>query len=135
LGRFLLAEGAAVVAVAVGSAATGVAFSASPDAGLIALCADLDRLQHQIDALFPMDWTEMTDAGLGAADAAARPLEAEQRLILTQLCALTPVTMPGYAAMARSAVQLRPDLLCAGPHAGPDKRLMAAVVRGLMGRA
>ena len=123
--------GCAALALATGSAAADDACSGSPDAGLIALCARLDRLQVQVDNLFPADWAGMTDAGLEAADAVARLLEAEQRPILDQLCALTPVTVAGCAALAHSMSLLRPDLLRAGLQDDPDMRLLAVLVRGL----
>ena len=77
----------------------------------------------------------MTDADLEVADAAARLLEAEQRSLLDQLCAVTPVTLAGCAALAHSMVLLRPDLLRSGPTEDPDTRLLAVLLRGLMGQA
>jgi len=121
--------------LATGSAAAGGACSDSLDARLIALCARLDRLQRRIDGLFPADWADMTDAGLEAADAAARLLEAEQRPVLDHLCALTPVTVAGCVALARSMSLMRPDLPRAGLRDDPDMRLLAVLVRGLAGRA
>ena len=79
--------------------------------------------------------TGMEDADLEVADAAARLLEAEQRSVLNQLCALTPVTVAGCAALAHSMVLLRPDLLRAGPTDDPDMRLLAVLLRGLAGQA
>lgn len=135
LRRALLAGSAASVAVAAGIVVAASVPPANPDADLLALCARLDLLQRRIDQLFPADWYGMTDAGLEAADAAARHLEAEQRPILDQLCALTPVTSGGCAALAHLVALLRPDLLRAGPGEDPDVRLLAVLVRGLAGRA
>lgn len=135
LRRILLAGGAAAFVVAAWSAAVVSAPLPTPDAGLISLCARLDRLQCQVDALFPADWYGMTDAGLEAADAAARLLEAEQRSFLDHLDALTPVTVAGCAALACSMILLRPDLLRAGPEDDPDMRLLAVLLRGLAGQA
>lgn len=134
LRRALLAGGATALVVA-GTAAAVSAPSASPDAGLVALCARLDALQRQIDELFPADWCGIADSELEAADAAAHRIEGEQRPILDQLCALTPTTLDGCVALARSVALLRPDLVRAGPHEDPDVRLAAVLVRGLAGRA
>ena len=101
----------------------------------MALCARLDQLQRQVDNLFPADWAGMTHAGLEAADAAACLLEAGQRPILDQLCAMTPVTIAGCAALAGSTSLLRPSLLRAGPTDDPDMRLLAVLLRGLAGQA
>ena len=134
LRRAFLAGGVALATTA-GSATAGGASPASPDGELISLCARLDRLQRQVDDLFPADWCGMTDAGLEAADAAARLLEAEQRPVLDQLCAVTPVTVAGCTALARSTASLRPDLLRAGPADDPDLRLLAVLLRGLAAQA
>ncbi len=133
LRRAFLAGGAAL-AMAAGSASAGGASPDSPDGGLIALCARLNRLQRQVDDLFPADWAGMTDAGLEAADAAARLIEAEQHPILDQLCAMMPVTVAGFAALARSTALLHPELGRAGSHDGPEMRLLAVLVRGLVVR-
>ncbi len=77
----------------------------------------------------------MEDADLEAADAAARLLEAEQRSLLDHLCALTPATVAGCAALTRSMALMRPDLLRAGPTDDPDMRLLAVLLRGLAGQA
>lgn len=135
LRRALLSASATALALAAGSAAVTGARVTSPDSGLVALCARLDQLQREIDELFPADWCGMTDAGLEAADAAARLLEAEQRPVLDQLCALTPVTVAGCTALAHSMVLLRPDLLRAGPKDDPDMRLLAVLLRDLSGQA
>lgn len=135
LRRALLARSAAGLALLAGVAATASAAPGSPDAVLIALCARLDALQRQIDALFPADWHGMMDAALEAADAAARRFEVEQRPILDQICALTPVTVAGFAALARSMSLLRPDLGHVSRHEDPDVRLAGVLVRGLAGKA
>lgn len=136
LRRAVLAGSAAALAVATGTAAAaGSASLASPDAELIALCASLDALQRRLDALFPSDWPSMTDVELGAAEDAAYGIDGKQRALLAQVCALTPATPGGYAALARSVALLRPDLLRAGPSEDPDVRLLAVLVRGLAGRA
>lgn len=136
LRRAVLAGDAATLALVTGTAAAVGASPASPDAGLIALCAALDGLQRQIDGLFPADWRGITDAELEAADAAARCIEEEQRLLLGRFCALLPSTLGGCAAMARSLALLRPDLVRAGPNADNadmDVRLTALLVRGMIG--
>lgn len=69
---------------------------------MIALCAELDSLQRRIEDLFPFDWCGTMDGELEATDAAARHIEADQRLMLDRLCALTPATVGGLAALARS---------------------------------
>lgn len=135
LRRVLLSGSVAALALATGSAVVAGARPTSPDVGLVALCARLDQMQHRIDALFPEDWCGMNDAGLEAADAAACLLEAEQRPVLDQLCTLTPVTIAGCTALARSTVSLRPDLLRAGSADDPDMRLLAVLLRGLAGHA
>lgn len=133
--RAVLAGGAAALTMAAWPATATSAFPASPDANLIALCAGLDALQRRLDALFLTNWRGMTDPELEAADAKAYGIDGEQRVLLDQVCGLTPATPSGWAALARSMVLLRPDLLGAGPNTDPDVRLAAVLVRGLAGRA
>ena len=135
LRRTVLAGGAAALALTAGVVAAGGAHPASPDATLIALCASLDELQRRIGGLFAGGGRSMTDAELGAADAAAYHIDGEQRVLLDRIGALTPATLSGHAALARSLVLLRPDLAGAGPDEDLDVRLLAVLVRGLAGRA
>lgn len=135
LRRAVLAGGAAVLALAARAAAAPSAPPADSDAGLITLCAGLDALQWRLHQLFDETWGVMTDAELGAADAAAYQIDLEQRRLLDRVCTLTPTTLGGCAALARSVALMRPDLVRAGPHSDPDVRLVAVLVRGLAGRA
>lgn len=133
--RAMLAGAAAALALTGGAVAADGARSASPDARLIALCAGLNALQRRIGGLFAGDGRDLTDAELEADAAVAYGIDGEQRVLLDRICALTPATLAGYAAMARSLVLLRPDLAGAGPNQDLDVRLQAALVRGLAGRA
>ena len=135
LRRTVLAGGAAALALAAGAVAAGGARPASADAGLIALCAGLDALQRRLIGLFAGDGRGLTDAELEAADAVAYGIDGERRVLLDRIYALTPATLSGYAALARSLGLLRPDVLRAGPDEDPDVRLLAVLVRGLLGRA
>ena len=135
LRRAVLGGGTAALALAAAAAAGGGARPTSPDAGLIALCAGLDALQQQVEDLFAGNGRELTDGGLEAADAAAYVIEGEQRRLLDRVCTMTPATVGGCAALARSTALLRPDLLRAGLHDDPDMRLLALLVRGLVRRA
>lgn len=131
LRRAVLTGGAAMLALAARTAAAGSASLASPDAGLIALCVDLDALQWRINVLFDDNWCSMTDAELEVADAAAYRLDLDQQRLLDRICALPPATLGGCAALARSLALLRPDLVGAAANADMDVRLTAMLVRGL----
>lgn len=119
------------MALAAGITSADSAPLASPDAGLIALCADLDALQWRSNVLFDENWCSMTDAELEVFDAAAYRLDLDQRLVLDRICAQPPATLGGCAALARSLALLRPDLVGAAANADMDVRLTAMLVRGL----
>ncbi len=93
LRRALLAGSVAALALAAGITSADSASLASPDAGLIALCVDLDALQWRINVLFDDNWCSMTDAELEVADAAAYRLDLDQQRLLDRICALQPATL------------------------------------------
>ncbi len=131
--RFVLTGGAAALALAAGTSAAGSAFPAGPDAGLIALCADLDAMQRNLDALFDDDGLGMDDDELEAADAAAYRIDLDQRHLLNRICTLQVAGLGGCRALARSLAVLRPDLRGVSSSGDMDVRLTAALVRGLIG--
>jgi len=131
LRRAVLTGGAAMLALAARTAAAGSASPASLDAGLIALCADLDATQRHLYALFDGDGLGMNDAELEAADTAAYRIDLDQQRLLDRICALRPATLGGCRALAQSVALLRPDLVGATANADMDVRLTAMLVRGL----
>lgn len=131
LRRAVLAGSVAALALAAGITSADSAPLASPDAGLIALCVDLDALQWRINVLFDDNWCSMTDAELEVADAAAYRLDLDQQRLLDRICALRPATLGGCRALAQSVALLRPDLVGATANADMDVRLTAMLVRGL----
>ena len=131
--RLVLTGGAAALAPAAGTSEAGRASPAGPDAGLIALCADLDAMQRHLDALFDDDRVGVDIDVLEAADAAAYRIDLDQRHLLDRICALQPAALPGCRALARSLAFLRPDLRGVPLGGDMDVRLTAALVRGLIG--
>ena len=118
-------------------ASTGAKVAAhvvQPDAELIALCAEMDTMEHRIDAMFD---GVMSDMSFEAADAAACIIEMDQRRLLDRICALTPATDEGCSAVARSLALLAPDYGLPNVYvtACIDERLANLLARGMMGRA
>jgi len=120
-----------MLALAARTAAAGSASPASLDAGLIALCADLDVTQRHLYALFDGNGLGMNDAELEAADTAAYRIDLDQQRLLDRICALRPATLGGCRALAQSVALLHPDLVGAAANADMDVRLTATLVRGL----
>ncbi len=107
------------------------ALAASPDAGLVALCARFDALQRQRAALFEAPCgIEDEDA----RDEAAHPIEAAQIALVPGICALRATSVESYQARAAIAAAWAPPLLdLRAP--GVSDRLVAALLRDLTGRA
>ncbi len=105
-----------------------------PDAHLIALCAKLDALERDFLA---------TDFGAMPYTPAADHAEAEQDRIadaqapiVDAICARPPQTAAGAVAVAHSLALWDGDLFRqGGPDGDTNERLVALLVRGLMGRA
>ncbi len=125
-----LLGGAAVLAVA----PVAPTMSAHPDAALIALCAQLDALEREYLA---------TDFGAMPHTPADDHAEAErdriadaQAPVVNAICAQPPQTTAGAVAVARSLALWDGDLFRqGGPDGDINQRLVAALVRGLTGRA
>ena len=118
-------------AAAAGSGNSRAAHAAQPDAELIRLCAEMVALERRIDAMFA---GPMTDASLEAAEAAACIIEVDQRRVLDRICTMTPVTMEGWLALARSVALISPDFADDDPEKNPDVRLASTLLRGLLTR-
>lgn len=129
--RALLAGGAAITALAAGLTPAADASSTNSDVALIGLCADLDAAERKISALFQFEPTDLADPILLIADAAAYRIDQDQRRILDRICTLTPATLDGYSALARSLALLCPGLVDTAPHADMEARLTSTLLRGL----
>ncbi len=132
--RRAVLTGTAAVAAALASCsiARAEAAPASPDAELIALCAEMDAMQRRIDAMFDSTISSMS---FEEADAASAVIEVDQLPILDRICAMTPVTMAGCQALARSLALVTSGHPEPGPDATTDRRLTFALLRGLTGSA
>ncbi len=131
--RSLLAAAGPAALVLGGAAAAAPAVS-SPDAELIALCAQLDALEHEFLAT-DFDAIPNTPAG-DHAEAEQDRIADAQAPIVNAICARLPVTHEGVVSVARSLALADADLFRrGGPDGYPNDRLIAALVRGLIGRA
>ena len=128
--RKLLAAAPAALAL---SGAAAAPAAPNPDADLIAYCAAFDALEHKLSDAFA-DIT--TDAEQDAADAITVAVGEEQAPILDAICARPPSTPAGAAAVAHSLALWDTELFRAGEaFRVPGERLVAVLVRGLMGSA
>lgn len=107
----------------------------NPDAELLLLCAQFDRLERQLqDACNAATTGEEEDA----ADLISANLRKEQAPILDQICATRAVSLEGLGAMAASLVLWDGDLFveCDEPNACTNERLKLALMRSVLaGRA
>lgn len=130
----LTGTAAVAAALASGTIAPAGAAPASPDAALIALCAQFDALEREYLAT---DFA--ADYGTPAADAAEAEREriaGAQDPIIDAICASPPCTPAGAVAVARSLALWDAELLKkSGKGHCTDDRLLAALVRGLTGSA
>lgn len=132
--RRLLAAAPAALALSGTAAGAVQAAAPHPDAELIALCAQLDALEHEFLAT---DFDAMPNTPAGDhAEAEQDRISAAQRPIVNAICARLPITHEGVVGVARSLALGDADLFRrGGPDGYPNDRLIAALVRGLIGRA
>ncbi len=128
---------AAPVAMVLTGAGIGGAVQAAapgPDAELIALCAQLDTLEQEFLAT---DFGAMPNTPEGdRAEAEQDRIADAQAPIVDAICARPPQTPAGAVAVAHSLVLWDAELFReGGPDGCTNKRLVAALVRGLTGRA
>ncbi len=136
--RRSLLGGAAVLAVTPGGQAAlpdGRKCKAdNPDAELIALCVQLDALEHEFAVT---DFSAKPDTPADDHAEAERDRIADaQGPIVDAICVRPPQTTAGTVAVAHSLALWDGDLFRnGGPDGGTNERLVAALVRGLIGRA
>jgi hypothetical protein len=132
--RAILAGTAALAASAASAAAPAALAAPSPDARLIALCAEFDRLERRIGDLFDGPGAIDDDA---ARDAAVTPIFAQQAALLPEILTLRATTLEGLAARARTMMredlELRPDEMVASEFV--NERLLGVVLRDLVALA
>jgi len=130
----LSAAPAAIVLAGAGISGSVQAAAPNPDAELIALCAKLDALEREFLAT---DFGALPNTPAGdRAEAEQDRISAAQRPIVNAICARLPITHEGVVGVARSLALGDADLFRrGGPDGYPNDRLIAALVRGLIGRA
>ncbi len=133
--RSLLATApAAMVLAGAGIAGSVQAAAPGPDAELIALCAQLDALEHEFLAT---DFGAMPNTPEGDhAEAEQERIADAQAPIVDAICARPPQTPAGAVVVAHSLALCDAELFrMGGPDGYANDRLIAALVRGLTGRA
>jgi len=133
--RSLLAAAPAVMVLAGGGIGGAVQAAApGPDADLIAHCAQLDALEHEFLAT---DFGAIPNTPEGDhAEAEQERIAGAQAPIVDAICARPPQTPSGAVVVAHSLALADADLFRrGGPDGYPNDRLIAALVRGLTGRA
>ncbi len=120
--RSLLSATPAVMALAsAGIGRAGEAAAPSPDADLIALCAQLDNLER---AYLASDFED------DAADPKRKAIAAAQAPFVDAICVQPPQTLPGFLALARSLALWSPDAVTDPGSGGyTDDRLLSALLR------
>jgi hypothetical protein len=133
-GRRHLLSAAPAVMVLAGIGGAVQAAAPGPDAELIALCAQLDALEHEFLAT---DFDAMPNTPAGDhAEAEQDRIADAQAPIVDAICARPPQTPSGAVVVAHSLALADADLFRrGGPDGYPNDRLIAALVRGLTGRA
>ncbi len=134
--RSLLGAAAPAVMVLVGAGIAGSVQAAAPgpDAELIAQCARLDALEREFLAT---DFNAMPNTPEGDhAEAEQDRIADAQAPIVDAICARPAQTPAAAVAVAHSLALVDADLFRrGGPDGYPNDRLIAALVRGLIGRA
>ncbi len=107
---------------------------APDDADLIALCAQLDALEHEFAAT---DFSAKPDTPAdNHAEAERARITDAQAPIVDAICARPPQTAAGAVAVAHSLALWDAELFRnGGPDGDTNERLVAVLVRGLTGRA
>ncbi len=133
--RSLLAAGPAAMVLAGASIGGAVqAAVSSPDAELLAHCARMDALEREFLAT---DFGAIPNTPEGDhAEAEQARIADAQAPIVDAICARPPRTAAGAAAVAHSLALWDAELFReGGPDGYANNRLIAALVRGLTGRA
>jgi hypothetical protein len=130
--RALLGGTAALLAGAVVTATTIAPQNggASPDAELIALCAEIDALEDKIDS-FTIKGATIEEEE--AQDKLAQPFADEQEPLIVQLCDMPATTIEGIRARARTLVKWAPDWR--NKRGGYDAAMISALLSDLIGEA
>jgi hypothetical protein len=129
--RALLGGTAALLAGTVVAATTSAGTAAAtPDAELIALCAEIDRLEDKIDS-FTIKGATLKEEE--AQDLLAQPFADEQEPLIFQLCDMPATTIEGIRARARTLVKWAPDW--ENKSSGYDSAMISALLRDLIGEA
>jgi hypothetical protein len=97
----------------------------NPDAELIRLCTEIDRIEDQ--------WLSTLPVGGDIPDTVAAGISAQQEPLIEQICDMTASTLDGMRARARTIVKWAPDLVSM-PHDAADD-MVAALLRDLIGEA
>ncbi len=127
--RKLLSTAPAAMVLAGTDAAA--AYTAQPDAELIALCAEFEVLERKAVAALAMN-----DEDQDRADAVAEAIDREQAPIIAAITAICPTTLAGFTALATIAVLWSPELIRISPIQGDTgERLLQVMLRGMTGRA
>ncbi len=130
----LSAAPAAMVLAGASIGGTVQAAAPSPDAELLALCARMDALEQEFLAT-DFDALPNTPAG-DHAEAEQDRIATAQAPIVDAICARPARTPAGAVAVAHSLALCDGDLFRrGGPNGYPNDRLIAALVRGLIGSA
>jgi hypothetical protein len=96
-----------------------------PDAELIRLCTEIDRIEDQ--------WLSTLPVGGDIPDTVAAGISAQQEPLIEQICDMTASTLNGMRARARTIVKWAPDLVSMSHDAADD--MVAALLRDLIGEA
>ena len=100
----------------------------SPDVALVALCAQFDDLERQMDATFDLGLSE------DDADSLREPLQEAQAPLFEQILAIRATTLEGHQARARTFHLWDKELANEGAEgAGWSERMSWALVRDLVG--
>jgi hypothetical protein len=105
----------------------------SPDAELLEACAEFDALEHRINDLYSKGATPIEDDN--ERNKAIQPFTRRQSELIDRICTRA-TTREGLLARARSLTIWAPDLLKNHtPHACWDNRMVATLLRDLLGSA
>jgi hypothetical protein len=134
--RALLGGTAALLAGAVVAATTSASTAAaSPDAELIQLCAEIDRLEDEWRSLGSKPG--MTEAEAAAAedkqDSQQGFYSKRQFPLIEEISKMEATTLEGMRARARTIVKWGPDIW--NPAPGVDEIMISALLRDLLGEA
>ena len=114
--------------------ATVAAPQANPDAEVIRLCAEFDALERRHQATCG---TAQTMEEEERAEPVLEAIREQQEPLLQRICSMSPTTTAGAASVAASLLLWDGQLSIEedDPDADTGKRLLVALLRGLVGRA